>query len=90
MLYPKWELPLRQARQETNQHKLLNLISEAEMAIFHRFQELPENADDLEESRAMLAACHELMKLKAERLNSPSLPGERPESRAQVDAHGQN
>ena len=87
MLYPKWELPLRQARQETNQHKLLNLISEAEMAIFHRFQELPENADDLEESRAMLAACHELLKLKAESLGWPSLPGERPEARTDGEAH---
>jgi hypothetical protein len=79
MLYPVWENPLRQARQETNQHKFLKLISEAEMAIFRRYEELPENADGREESLAMMAACDELQKLKCERFGWPSLPDKRRE-----------
>jgi hypothetical protein len=33
MLYPKWEVPLRQARQETNQQALLRVAGEAELAL---------------------------------------------------------
>jgi len=61
--------------------RLLKLIGEAEVAIFQRFQELPENADSLEESRAMMAACDELLKLKSEGLSWPRVPGKRREAR---------
>jgi hypothetical protein len=86
MLYPKWEGPLRQARQETNQYKLLKLIGEAEMAIFQRFQELPANADGHEESQAIQAACDELLRLKSERLGWPILTGKCQEVRKGVRA----
>jgi hypothetical protein len=81
MLYPKWEGTLRQARQETNQHRLLKLVREVELAIFQRVQELPANADGDDERQAILAACGELLRIKTDRLGWPTWMGERREVR---------
>ena len=84
MLYPPWEGPLRQAREETNHKTLLELLSEAELAIYRRLQEIAGTPYGYQEKQALQAACDELLRIRTERLGWPSLPGQRQEVRTGV------
>lgn len=85
MRYPAWQKPLREAIQETNQHKLLRLVGEAEAAIFQRLQELARTHDGDEESRAIHKACQDLLEIKTERLGWPGVVDERREVQADAE-----
>jgi hypothetical protein len=84
MLYPAWRGALMQARQETNQQTLLELVSEAELAIYRRLQQLVGSPYGYREKQDLQAACDELLRIRTERLGWPSLPGQRQEARTGV------
>jgi hypothetical protein len=86
MEYPAWERPYREATQETDKHRLLKLVGNAEEAIFQRLQELAVSRGGDAEKRAIQAACDNLLKIKTERLGWPSLPGARREARREARA----
>jgi hypothetical protein len=71
MKYSIWQRPYRDATQETDAERVAKFVSEVEGAIFLRLQELVVMPND-EESRAIRAACDELLKIKTQRLGWPS------------------
>ena len=70
MKYSIWQRPYRDATQETDAERVAKFVSKAEGAIFLRLQELVVMPND-EESRAIRAACDELLKIKTQRLGWP-------------------
>jgi len=84
--YPAWQGPYREATRETDKHRLLKLVGNAEDAIFQRLQQLAVSRGDDEEKRAIQAACDNLVRIKTDRLGWPSLLGARREARREARA----
>lgn len=72
--FPLWQRTIEAALNEADPKKVLERVFAAETAIFHRLQELAQNAEDASDQTERLAiadACKTLWVLKRDRLGFP-------------------
>lgn len=68
-----WKEVFEQARHETDQKKLAELVLAAEAAIFRRYQEIAPSSNHHEERQSMKMAADYLLAVKVNQLGWPSV-----------------
>jgi hypothetical protein len=66
-----WREPVEKALKETDAQRLGELVVQAEVAIYERYEKLQNSPDCDEERRAIKAASDQLLTLKVNRLGWP-------------------
>jgi hypothetical protein len=85
--YPDWQEPFEAVLRETDPQRLLELVRDADGAIFARMLALGDSPDENNELKALRDACDHLLIIKTKILNWPDPFGgsreSQPESRQQ-------